>query len=103
MVTFWRGLSYFRRGDQNAQRKGKLRRHSEERTKRGRYNSTIFALCDVLDFVKKFVELDNAISDFYAPQIEKRDVCKEGNKKWVRGIKKGKIPQMFAFIFVFVS
>jgi len=34
-------------------------------------DSTIFALCDVLDFVKKFVELDNAISDFYAPQIEK--------------------------------
>ena len=27
--------SYFRRGDQNAQRKGKLRRHSEEGTKRG--------------------------------------------------------------------
>ena len=66
-----RAHSYSRRGDQNAQRKGKLRRHSEEGTKRGRYNSTIFALCDVLDFVKKFMELDNAISDFYAPQIEK--------------------------------
>jgi len=67
-----RAHNYFRRGDQNAQRKGKLRRHSEEGTKRGRYNSTIFALCDVLDFVKKFTELDNAISDFIHHRLKKR-------------------------------
>ena len=30
-----RAHSYFRRGDKNAQRKGKLRKHSEEGTKRG--------------------------------------------------------------------
>ena len=40
------------------------------------------------------MELDNAISDFYAPQIEKEMFVRKAIKIG-KGDKKGKIPQMF--------